>query len=677
MSTTDNTPPQLLSIDLTYDPIRVGFSLAAECNDDLSGVKYVAAFIRRPDGEGYGFGLYYNAETDRFEGFHILSEYTPPGEWTLYRVEITDKVDNRTNVSDFSGVEVSGSLTVPEKEITDNTPPELLSIDLTYDPIRVGFSLAAECNDDLSGVKYVAAFIRRPDGEEYGFGLYYNAETDRFEGFHKLSEYTPPGEWTLYRVEITDRVDNRTNVSDFSGVEVSGSLTVPQIAPTLQSTTATSNQLILTFSEDIQIAGGGTINPAYITVTVDGQARKVTKSQILPPDQPSIHTASQLALTLPGRSLDSASSLSIAYNPPSNGSNAGFITDLDGNALASISTQVVDTLTATRNMSKSGLSAAYKNLILAGTNVTGYGNTQDNTITGNDTNNTLDGLAGADAMIGKGGNDTYFIDNVGDAVTEIANEGTDTVQSAITYALGDHVENLVLIGSTAINGTGNSTDNTITGNSAANILNGNGGRDSLIGSRGNDTYIIDSIDDAITETGSSSDVDSAQSSVSWVLGTNLENLTLTGSSTINGTGNNLNNTIIGNSGSNILDGGTGGTDRLTGLDGADIFKFSARPTVFRNTTADHITDFSSSQGDKIQITKSAFGITGSTATLSVVSGASAVTSSLGTAALFIYDTSSGELHWNQNGISKGAGSGGVLAILDNKATLSAGDLVLV
>jgi len=91
--------------------------------------------------------------------------------------------------------------------------------------------------------------------------------------------------------------------------------------PTLQSTTASNNQLILTFSEDIQIAGGGALNPAYMTITVDGHVRKITRSQITAPDQPSIHTASKLALTLSGRSLDRASSISISYNPPTNGSN--------------------------------------------------------------------------------------------------------------------------------------------------------------------------------------------------------------------------------------------------------------------------------------------------------------------------------------------------------------------
>ena len=450
------------------------------------------------------------------------------------------------------------------------------------------------------------------------------------------------------------------------------------IPPTLRSTTATSNQLILTFSEDIQIAGGGSLNPAYMTVIVDGQTRKVTRSQITPPDHPTIHTAYQLVLTLFGRALDSAKSISVSYNPPSNTTTSGFITDLSGNSLPSIATQVVDTFSTSTNINKSGIASAYKNLILTGSApITGYGNTQNNTITGNDANNTLDGLAGADTMIGGLGNDTYFVDNVGDVVTEVASEGIDTVQSTITYTLADNVENLTLLGSGAINGTGNTANNILTGNAGANVLNGNGGTDTLIGGRGNDTYIVDSAGDIITESGSSSDIDSVQSSVSWLLGNNLENLTLTGSSAINGTGNNLNNIIIGNSANNILDGGNGGTDRLTGLTGADIFRFSTRPSSFRNSSADHITDFSSTQGDKIQITKSAFGITASTATLSVVSSANALTTALSGSSMFVYETSSGELHWNQNGISRGAGSGGVLAILDNKASLSAGDLVLV
>lgn len=437
----------------------------------------------------------------------------------------------------------------------------------------------------------------------------------------------------------------------------------------LQSTAAKSNQLILIFSEDIQIAGGGTINPAYMSIIVDGEIRGIsTTSEV---------TGSELTLSM--RSLDRASTLSISNNPPIDGSNQGYITDLKGNPLASI-TLIVDTFSTDTSISKKGIASAYKNLNLTGFGpLNGYGNYHNNTIRGNDASNIIDGLAGADTMIGGLGNDTYFVDHAGDAIIEVKEQGTDIVQSSITYALADNLENLTLLGSGAINGTGNASNNILTGNTGDNVLNGNDGTDTLIGGRGNDTYLVNSTDDIIIEAGYTytSEIDSVQSSISWVLGTNLENLILTETSSINGTGNERNNTIIGNSANNILDGSGGGTDRLTGLGGADTFKFSTRPSSFRNSSADHITDFNSTQGDKIQISKSAFGISTSTATLSVVSTSNQLSYALTSAAMFIYDPKSGELHWNQNGMSRFAGSGGVLAILDNRASLSGVDLVLV
>ena len=73
-----------------------------------------------------------------------------------------------------------------------------------------------------------------------------------------------------------------------------------------------------------------------------------------------------------------------------------------------------------------------------------------------------------------------------DTIVETARGGTDTVQSAISYTLGNYLENLVLTGSLAINGTGNALDNTLTGNDAANVLNGGGGADLVLGGAGND-----------------------------------------------------------------------------------------------------------------------------------------------------------------------------------------------
>jgi len=193
------------------------------------------------------------------------------------------------------------------------------------------------------------------------------------------------------------------------------------------------------------------------------------------------------------------------------------------------------------------------------------GSPYDDKLIGNGGKNVLNGGIGADILTGGNGDDTYVIDNPGDQVVETnANSvtgGVDTVQSTISYILPANVENLQLTGNTNFNGVGNSLNNILTGNTGNNLLDGGVGADSMSGGTGNDTYFVDNVGDTVTEN-SGAGTDMVLSSVSFTLPTNVENLQLTGSANISGTGNALANLISGNTGNNTLDGGDG-TDTVS------------------------------------------------------------------------------------------------------------------
>ncbi len=198
------------------------------------------------------------------------------------------------------------------------------------------------------------------------------------------------------------------------------------------------------------------------------------------------------------------------------------------------------------------------------------GSNQPDNLNGDVLGNVLDGGAGVDTLKGAAGDDVYVVDNTGDVVMEALNAGNDTVFSSVTFALKNNVENLLLLGNQAINGTGNNLANVMTGNAASNTLNGGAGADSLAGGLGDDTYTVDNSGDLITEA-SNAGTDKVNSSVSYTLPSQVETLFLTGTLAINGVGNDLANLLQGNAAANILDGAAG-ADVLKGGAGDDVYE---------------------------------------------------------------------------------------------------------
>ncbi len=245
------------------------------------------------------------------------------------------------------------------------------------------------------------------------------------------------------------------------------------------------------------------------------------------------------------------------------------IVELDGEG--------TDTVYSTANFT---LGANVENLTLTGAAVSGTGNSLDNILTGNSLANTLDGKGGADYLAGGDGNDTYYVDDAGDTVSEVsATGGTDLVQSAVSFALGANVENLVLAGTADINGTGNELGNVITGNSGANFLDGGTGSDTLNGGAGNDTYVVDNSGDVVID---SAGTDVVQTSLNaYTLGATIERMTFDGSGDFRGVGNALANSITSGAGNDTLDGGAG-ADILIGGGGDD--------TYIVDNTGDRITE---------------------------------------------------------------------------------------
>jgi len=244
------------------------------------------------------------------------------------------------------------------------------------------------------------------------------------------------------------------------------------------------------------------------------------------------------------------------------------------------------------------LGATLENLTLTGSgNINATGNASGNLLIGNNGDNVLDGLAGADLMAGGLGNDIYVVDSLFDLVSEESNGGTDKVKSAVDFTLGDNFENLELTGAAAFNGIGNASNNNILGNDAANQLDGLDGNDAINGRGGNDT-------------------------------------------------------IHGGAGTDIISGGLG-ADALDGGSGSDTFIFDTAPSA---ANVDQIYGFIATD-DTIQLSKAVFTGLGTTglalATAAFHSGAGVKTAHDADDRI-IYDTGTGDLYYDKDGTGAAA-----------------------
>lgn len=266
----------------------------------------------------------------------------------------------------------------------------------------------------------------------------------------------------------------------------------------------------------------------------------------------------------------------------------------------------------------SGTSSLNIDASAAPNGLTLVGNAGRNQLLGSSFNDTLVGGAGADDLQGRGGDDLYIVDNIGDVVAELASQGFDRVQSTVSFTLPANVEDLLLSGTAAINGSGNGLANTITGNAARNVLDGGGGLDLLLGGEGGDLYLVAAAGDhpgaEISDTGLGGVDELRFTATAGTLtlnagDTGLEQVVLgTGTATAAVTtgkdnvgvnaaavanalvlsGNDGNNLIIGTAFADRIAGRLG-NDSLTGGAGADLFVFDT--ALNATTNRDGITDF--------------------------------------------------------------------------------------
>lgn len=624
-SAPDTTAPKLSSatipsvVDLSSG--MAGLTITGQASDDISGIKNIVVSFDKEftysyslndnHTEKYSFlvngGIYDSWSDGLSSQTWLIAATNPSGTYNVTSIKIEDLQGNARVYSpdELKQIGVNTSINLINSAV-DTTPPTLKSltipkvVDLSSG--KAGLTITGLASDDKSGIKNIVVSFDKAfaysyslndnHAEKYSFlvnGGVYDSWSDGSSLQTWLIAATNPSDtYNITRIDIEDIQGNTRSYSpeELESIGVNTSIdfinSTPDVAP------PQLKSLKIPTVVDLSSGKGELTIDALATDDISG-----IKSIVVSFNRDFAYSYSandnyteKYNFLVNGGNYDSWSDGSssqtwfIAGTNPTGAYNVTSVVveDLQGNTRSyspseltaiGINTSIfmVASKTVLTSAGDAFTGSRYADWIIGGDGndvLNGLGG--DDLLDGGNGDDVLDGGTGADIMIGGQGNDTYYVDWGNDKVIENSSAGgIDTVISSVSRTLGAYQENLVLAGSSAINGTGNNLANTLTGNDADNVLNGGTGADIMIGGMGNDTYYVDWGNDKVIETSANGGIDTIISSVSRTLGDYQENLVLTGTAALYGNGNNLANTLTGNSGDNVLNGGAGADTMIGGL----------------------------------------------------------------------------------------------------------------
>ena len=589
----DTGPSRLLSLttpttlDLDQDTVSALFAATVE---DPDGIRQVTVYYDRPlatETGAYEFQIIHGYGDDWADGSHSYTAQVLPhnvaGPLNITRVEITDSLGNRTAVSADSlrnlGVDTSIEITSTS---ADTAAPVLTALKLPD---------VVDLSDGTAPSAFTAAGTDSTEIDDVV--IFFDRDLVWSFGSAGTGEYPLIG---LYGYDDSWSDGRATELRPLVGTNLSGAVDVTEV----WITDIYGNERVYT-NDELQALGFdtsfeiiGTPAPAPATYVADL------------PETITIREGQSVGMALNFVGMTNHY-VNYSYHVSTSGGSADF-TDIgasSGSGWLSISS--TSPYSTSRGMSVSVLrdgvhedtETAYLVVELSGNMTFADGGTiqiveiriaDDNWSIGDDRANVLRGTSAAEHLVGGAGNDSYYV-TAGDRVVETANAGNDAVFADFSRGLEANVENLTLLGTGNINGTGNALANRISGNAGNNTLLGGLGNDTLLGGTGNDTLNGGRGDDRL-DGGAGMDLVAYGAATGGVrvnlatagaqaIGGGQGRDMLSGIEHVNGSG--FADVLTGNAGANLLFGAAGndalvggaGNDTLNGGLGTDTAGFGA------------------------------------------------------------------------------------------------------